>query len=173
MAVAIANGLAMKCLRVRPVLRIALFFGGFQMLMPVIGWLAGLSLRSMISSVDHWLAFAILGLIGGKMIWEARKSEGACERSDRPLKLLVLVGQAVATSLDALAVGLSLSLLRVAILTPVLVIGATAFGLTLLGIWIGHRFGDRFERTAEFVGGLILIGIGFKILLEHLWEKTS
>lgn len=171
MAVSIANGLTMKCLRVRPMLRIALFFGGFQMLMPVLGWLAGLSLRSLIAAFDHWLAFALLLLIGGKMIREARRREGSCERTDETMKLLVLVGLAVATSLDALAIGLSLSFLHVAIVTPVLVIGATAFALTLLGIWVGFRFGDRLERYAELVGGLILIGIGLKILVQHLAER--
>jgi putative Mn2+ efflux pump MntP len=167
LAVAMASGCALKKMAMRPALRMAFFFGFFQMLMPVIGWLAGLGFKRAIASFDHWLAFGLLLIIGGKMIWEARHPED-CRARTNLLSLPVLLGLAVATSIDALAVGLSFSLLAVDIISPVLIIGLVTFSLSFLGVLAGHKFGSRIAGKVEILGGLILIAIGSKILLEHL-----
>ena len=166
-AVSMTSGLAMKELKVRHVLRIAFFFGFFQMAMPVIGWLAGMSLRVVISRFDHWLAFIILTVIGVKMIWESRLLEHKKKAVD-PRRPAVLLALALATSIDALAVGLSFSFLNMVIVTPVLIIGAVTFVLSFLGVIVGNRFGALVGKKIEILGGIILIGIGVKILLEHL-----
>jgi len=166
-AVAIASGLAIKNLRVQHALLIAAFFGGFQALMPALGWLAGLTCKNVLSGVDHWIAFGLLSVIGAKMIYEALKFDRA-ERPDNPLNVLVLLVLAIATSIDALAVGLTFALLDVAILGSVLFIGAVTFLLTLIGVYIGDYGGHFFEKKIEIFGGLVLIGIGLKILIEHL-----
>jgi putative Mn2+ efflux pump MntP len=166
LAVALASGCAAREIELRPALRMALFFGFFQMLMPALGWLAGLGFKRAIASFDHWLAFGLLLLIGVKMIREASRP-GDC-RPNNQLSLTVLLGLAVATSIDALAVGLSFSLLAVDIIVPVLIIGLVTFTLSFLGVLAGHRFGKLIAGKVEVLGGLILIAIGSKILLEHL-----
>jgi putative Mn2+ efflux pump MntP len=135
--------------------------------MPLIGWLAGLSLRDFIAGVDHWVAFGLLGLIGGKMIYGATKI-GTHEKETNPLSLFVLLILSVATSIDALAVGLSFAFLKISIATPIIVIGFVTFLLSFLGVLVGNRLGHFFEKKMEIVGGLVLIGIGIKILIEHL-----
>ena len=170
-AVSIASGLAIQRLRLHHALRLAVFFGLFQALMPLLGWLAGLGLRSLIEAWDHWIAFGLLTAIGGKMIGEAtwmKSDEEAAVADGYPHSVSVLLLLAVATSIDALAVGLSLSLLAVAIVLPALVIGVVTFGMSFAGVFIGDRFGHFFESKIEVVGGVILIGIGAKILIEHL-----
>jgi manganese efflux pump family protein len=167
LAVAMASGCAVKKIEMRPALRMAFFFGFFQVLMPVIGWLAGLGFKKIIASFDHWLAFILLSIIGGKMILEARRPAD-CPPRDHMQSLPVLLGLAVATSIDALAVGLSFSLLAVDIITPVAIIGLVTFTLSFLGVLAGHKFGSLIAGKVDVLGGLILIGIGFKILLEHL-----
>ncbi|CAK0778811.1 putative manganese efflux pump MntP [Gammaproteobacteria bacterium] len=144
-------------------------FGFFQALMPVIGWLAGLTLRDIIETVDHWVAFGLLLFVGGKMIYEALwlKQEEQ-ESDDGAHDLATLLILSIATSLDALAVGLSLSLVGVNIVIPSAIIGVVCFGFTLAGVWIGSRIGHLFEEKIEIVGGMILIGIGTKILYDHL-----
>jgi putative Mn2+ efflux pump MntP len=166
-AVAMANGCASKKIDLRQALRLAFFFGLFQLLMPVIGWLAGLGFKKTISSFDHWLAFILLTFIGGKMLLEARRGPD-CRVQTKPLSLPVLLALALATSIDALAVGLSFSVLAVDIIVPVLLIGLVTFCLSLLAVFIGHRFGIWFAGKVEILGGLILVAIGLKILLEHL-----
>jgi putative Mn2+ efflux pump MntP len=166
-AVSIASGVTIKHLRIRNALTIAAFFGSFQAFMPLIGWLAGLTLRDFISGVDHWVAFGLLNGIGFKMIYESCKVE-SIERKINPLNIFVLLILSVATSIDALAVGLSLSFLKIAIAIPALVIGTVTFLLTLLGVFVGSRVGHFFEKKIEILGGLMLIGIGIKILIEHL-----
>ena len=166
-AVSITSGLACKPLKLSFTLKIAAFFGLFQAMMPVIGWLAGISCRDFIGGIDHWIAFGLLSFIGCKMIAE---STGMNSKDDAPetmnnYRILIL---AIATSIDALAVGLSLSFLKAAILFPVIVIGAVTFVLSILGVVIGHKLGHFFEKKVEILGGLILIGIGIKILIEHL-----
>lgn len=159
-----ARGLTMK-----RAVRMAAYFGGFQFLMPVAGWFAGDRLMALIKDFDHWVAFGLLALIGGRMIYESfemSEEEKAC-RPDQTQgsRLLVL---ALATSIDALAVGLSLGVIRTTILYPAAVIGATSFALTVAGARLGPVVGRVAGRRAELLGGLILIGIGIKILVEHL-----
>lgn len=166
-SVSIASAATTKNLKVNNALKIALFFGSFQAFMPLMGWLAGLSLRDLIAGVDHWIAFALLGLIGCKMIYESAKKE-VSRKEFTSLNVYVLLLLSVATSIDALAVGLSLSLLKVFIVTPVIVIGTVTFILSFLGVFVGNRFGRFLKYKIEIMGGLILIAIGVKILIEHL-----
>jgi putative Mn2+ efflux pump MntP len=166
-AVAVVTGSVYKEFKVRHALRMALFFGGFQAVMPVIGFLAGLGLKDYIEAYDHWVAFALLCLVGGKMIYESFKIEAA-ERNHDPSNLLVLLALSFATSIDALAVGITLSLLKTPILLAVTVIGLVTFALSYCGVSLGKRFGHFFESKVEIIGGLILIVIGLKILIEHL-----
>lgn len=166
-AVSVASGLAVTKLRVRHALRMAIFFSLFQAFMPVAGWLLGYSFRHEIAAVDHWLAFGLLVAIGGKMIYESLKLEDA-ENPKDPMSVSVLFVLSVATSIDALAVGLTLTFIKVPIVTPAVIIGLVTFALSYVGVFIGDRFGHFFEKKIEALGGLILIGIGLKILIEHL-----
>lgn len=166
-AVSIANGLAVKVLRIRHAVRIAIFYGTFQAVMPVLGWLAGYGLREIICEIDHWIAFGLLAFIGSKMIYESYRLE-IPDQPCNPLTVYRLLILSFATSIDALAVGLSLSILQAEIVTPALIIGAITFILALTGVFIGNRFGHFFEKKIELVGGLILFGIGIKILIDHL-----
>jgi len=166
LAVSVASGFTITRLRIRHAVRIALFFGGFQSIMPILGWLAGSSLQKFIAGFDHWVAFGLLCFIGGKMIYESTKMAER-EKID-PLKLHVLLVLAVATSIDALAVGLSLSFLNVAIIMPSVIIGVVTFAVSFTGVYIGRKFGHFFESKLEVAGGLILIAIGIKILIEHM-----
>ena len=166
-AVAIAAGLTIRPLSGRHVFRLAFHFGLFQFLMPVLGWLAGQTLHQWISAFDHWLAFALLSFIGGKMIWESLHAEHREGRGD-PTRGWLLLTLSVATSIDALAVGLSLAFLRVSIWGPSVVIGIVAAGMTAMGMTFGSRVGARFGKWAERAGGLVLVGIGVRILVLHL-----
>jgi len=170
-AVALATGICLGRARVAQTLRMAAAFGLFQGLMPVLGWLLGLTVREYIETYDHWTAFAMLALVGGKMIWEGAAGgdkDPGCEPKDptRGGRLLLL---AVATSIDALAVGLSFAMLEEPIALAALVIGVVCFALTALGVKIGclARRVSAISRYAEVLGGLVLIGIGLKILAEH------
>ena len=167
-AVAIGIGLNAQEVGLRKTLRLAWHFGLFQALMPIVGWLAGLSVERWISGIDHWVAFGLLAAIGGHMIYEALHGDEEAKASRDPTRGASLVVLSVATSIDALAVGLSLALLGVEIWWPAVVIGAVAFAFTALGLHLGRRFGSLLGRRMEIVGGLILIGIGVKILADHL-----
>jgi putative Mn2+ efflux pump MntP len=166
-AVAIGAGLQLCGATPRQVFRLAWHFGLFQALMPIIGWLAGRTVSEYIEPVDHWIAFGLLTFIGGKMIYEAFQHDEEAEVCD-PTKGWRMVMLSVATSIDALAVGLSLALLGTSIWWPALVIGIVAGVMTVIGMELGKRFGALLGRRMEIVGGLILIGIGVKILVEHL-----
>ena len=166
-AVSITSGITIRYLRIKHALRIGIFFGLFQAVMPLIGWLAGRSLRDFISGVDHWIAFGLLSLIGCKMIYESFKMESS-EKESNPLNVYVLLVLSVATSIDALAVGISFAFLRISIAAPIIVIGAVTFLLSFLGTFVGNRLGHFFEKKIEIVGAFILIGIGIKILVDHL-----
>ena len=166
-AVSITSGITIKRLEINHALRIALFFGLFQAIMPIVGWLAGLSLRGFIAEIDHWIAFGLLSFIGCKMIYESITVQSN-EKQINPLNIYVLLMLSVATSIDALAVGVSFAFLKISILTPVIVIGTITFLLSFFGVFVGNRIGHFFENKIEIAGGLILIGIGAKILLEHL-----
>ena len=168
---AITLGLACgaKGLTMRQAVRMAAYFGGFQFVMPVAGWLAGDRLLRIIEHFDHWVAFGLLALIGGRMIWESLKlseEEKSCRPDQTQGKRLLIL--ALATSIDALAVGLSLGVVRTGILYPAAIIGVTSFVLTLAGAKLGPVVGRLAGRRAELAGGLILIAIGAKILIEHL-----
>ena len=167
-AVSIGAGLTLKTVDARQTLRLAWHFGLFQALMPIIGWLAGLSVERWIAPVDHWIAFGLLAVIGGKMIHEALKDDDEETRRGDPTKGWSLVLLSLATSIDALAVGLSLALLDVSIWWPAVVIGLVAGAFTTVGMQLGKRFGALLGRRMESVGGIVLIAIGVKILVEHL-----
>ncbi|MBF2057044.1 MAG: manganese efflux pump [Cyanobacterium sp. T60_A2020_053] len=163
-AVSICGGLKLKKIQWQDALLIAVFFGAFQMLMPMIGWLLGLTFRDFMSNFDHWIAFFLLGIIGAKMIYEGMENE-ADEIKGDPRNLSVLTGLAIATSIDALGVGLTFSLLETGIINLLIVIGIVTFIVSFLGVVVGARFGHLFEQQAEIIGGVILIGLGLKILL--------
>ena len=169
-AVAICKGLGMKRLNIGQAAVIALFFGGFQGLMPAIGWLLGSQFAHVVEPIDHWIAFALLVFIGGKMLVDALRGgeDETEEATDGRLDLRELVMLAIATSIDALAVGVTFAFLQMDIVFPVLFIGVTTFLLSFAGVAIGHQFGSRWERPSTIAGGIVLILIGCKILLEHL-----
>jgi len=166
-AISIVSGSASKQVRIKQVLRMAFFFGGFQLVMPLIGALAGLTLKKYITSYDHWVAFGLLAAVGGKMIYESFKIKSAGQNLDLS-NIFVLLVLSVATSIDALAVGITLSLITSSIGIAVIIIGLITFTLSCLGVFVGQKFGHFFENKIEVVGGLVLIGIGLKILLGHL-----
>lgn len=166
-AVAIGAGVTIRGMTYRHVVRLSLHFGLFQFFMPIIGWAAGRTVEPYIAGFDHWLAFALLALIGGKMIRDFFSGDGATYNGD-PTKGLMLLLLSVATSIDALAVGLSLAFLKVGIVYPSIVIGIVAFLMTAVGMRFGVLLGRVAGRWAELTGGLILIGIGLKIVVEHM-----
>ncbi len=166
-AASISSGIAIKNLKVNNSLKIALFFGFFQAFMPLVGWFLGARFKYLISGVDHWIAFILLSSIGCKMIYEAMKGEQT-KKIINPLNIYVLLGLSIATSIDALVIGISFALLNVSIVIPIIIIGITTFILSFNGVFIGDRLGNLFGKKVEITGGFILVGIGIKILLEHL-----
>jgi manganese efflux pump family protein len=170
-AVSIASGAAYRDLHVRHALRMAAFFGGFQALMPLVGFLAGQAVREFVAAYAHWAAFLLLTVIGLKMIYEAFEISRAKEQKPNPGELLIVLSLAVATSLDALAVGFTISLLNTPILASVVIIGVITFILSYAGVYAGKKFGHLFENKIEIAGGLILIAIGAKILLSEIFFK--
>lgn len=170
-AVSIAKGLGMKRINFRHALVIALFFGGFQALMPFIGWALGSQFASLVTPVDHWIAFALLAFIGGKMLWDVfhdGEEESTIAQNGDTLDLKQLVILAIATSIDALAVGISFAFLQVNIVFAISCIGIVTFVLCLGGVVVGNQFGSRWERPSQIAGGIVLILIGLHILLNHL-----
>ena len=166
-AVAMCKGLSMRTLNKKRALIIGLFFGGFQALMPLIGWLLGKQFERLITNFDHWVVFGLLFFIGGKMIYEALRG-GEEESCTDTFNLRELTLLALATSIDALAVGISFAFLSVKIVPAIAIIGATTFVLSVVGVAIGCRFGGKYRSKATLAGGVILVLIGIKILLEHL-----
>ena len=169
-AVSICKGLGMSKLNKKQMLIIALYFGGFQTLMPFLGWAVGARFSSYVSQYAHWIAFILLAVIGGKMMHEALTESEDCENSDEKDKKLFhkeLLFLAIATSIDALAVGISFAFLNVPIMPSITIIAFTTFFISLTGITIGNIFGSKYKNKAEFVGGLILVAIGLKIILEQ------
>ena len=165
-AVSICKGLALPKVTARSAAVVGAWFGAFQGLMPLLGYFLGTSFQRYITAFDHWIAFVLLAIIGGKMVAEAfEPEEGPPDGSLAPGKMLVL---AVATSIDALALGITLALLQVEIALPVVLIACTTFVLSFLGVRLGNVFGLRYKSKAELVGGVVLILLGVKILLEHL-----
>lgn len=162
-AVSVTSGVTIKNLKIRNAFKIAAFFGGFQALMPVVGYLAGKSVNEYIKDYDHWIAFGLLVFIGVKMIWEAFKIE-ECELDKDCLNSATLLLLAIATSIDALGVGLIFSSMAGSIVFPVILIGLITFIVCFAGVYIGDKIGSFFENKIEIVGGVILIGIGIRLL---------
>ena len=164
-AVSVCKGLSVKKVGVKHAALAGLYFGGFQFLMPVIGYLLGFRFESVIETVDHWVAFVLLAFIGGNMI---KESFGKAEELNDDFGVKTMLLMAIATSIDALAVGITFAFLEVQILPAAGLIGVTTFLLSFVGIYIGNVFGARYKSKAELAGGIILVLIGVKILLEHL-----
>lgn len=166
-SVSICKGLATKKFSFRTAVICGIWFGGFQALMPVIGYFLGAQFEHLIVAIDHWIAFGLLFLIGANMIREALSSDES-EKPDSTTGFKTMLLLAVATSIDALAVGVSFAFLQVNILIPILIVGVTTFIFSFGGVAIGNFFGSRYSKPAEITGGVILILLGTKILLEHL-----
>lgn len=166
-AVSVSSGISVPGFGRRQAVKMGLWFGGFQFAMPLAGWFLGSSVSRYIEAVDHWVAFGLLALIGGRMVWGALRPGDGGEEAPADLSAGRLCLLAVATSIDALAVGISMAFMRVDILLSAAVIGLVAFALSVVGGLVGRRLGALFQRRAELVGGLVLVGIGLKILLEH------
>lgn len=171
-AVSVCKGLGMQKVNKKQAVVIGLFFGGFQALMPFIGWVLGIQFESYITSIDHWIAFVLLGFIGGKMIVEAVKpeEEDAVEvkKADAPLDIKEMFILAIATSIDALAVGITFAFLQYPIVEAISIIGVVTFFISVGGVYVGNFFGSKYKNKAEFAGGLILVILGLRILLSHL-----
>ena len=169
-AVSICKGLAMREKVLKKGIIVGLWFGGFQALMPTIGFFLGTQFKDQITSIDHWIAFILLVCIGGKMVVEAVRDRDheVVGKKDQPLDHKEMFLLAVATSIDALAVGITFALLDTPIIEAIVIIGCTTFVLSIVGVIVGNFFGTRYKKKAEIIGGIILILIGLKILLEHL-----
>lgn len=169
-AVAVCKGLNMRKISHKQTALIALFFGGFQAGMPLIGWFIGSKFAHYITSIDHWVTFVLLGIIGGKMIWESFKDDDECECCESRLDLKELTALAIATSIDALAVGVAFALTyeRNQVFVAVVLIGVITAALSAVGVLIGHKFGAKYKNKAEFAGGVVLVLMGTKFLLEGL-----
>ena len=170
-AVSVCKGLGMKKLNKKQALIIGLYFGGFQALMPFVGWLLGSQFQKYITSIDHWIAFILLGFIGGKMMIEAVREwneEEVVDVMDAPIDHKNMLVLAVATSIDALTVGITFAFLGTPIVEAITIIGITTMVISIAGVVVGNFFGSRYKSKAEFIGGLILVLLGLKILLEYL-----
>lgn len=167
-AVSLANGFVIKELNIIKALKIAFFFSIFQGLMPLIGWAAGSGFEKYITEIDHWIAFFLLSFLGLRMIYSGLKKNNFSTNNNQ-LKFFTLISQSFATSIDALVVGISFAFLKISILFPVLIIGFVTFFFSMTGLYLGKKFGKKLRNVAEISGGLILIGIGLKILIEHLY----
>ena len=165
-AVSICKGLSVQTLRPRHALSTGLWFGGFQALMPLIGFYVGVHFSDFVSSVDHWISFGLLGIIGFNMIRESRSDE--CDKVNPDFSFRTMLAMAVATSIDALAVGVSFAFLNVDIWLSVLLIGLTTGLFSIIGMNVGNVFGSRYKSVAELLGGVILVVMGVKILVEHI-----
>jgi manganese efflux pump family protein len=170
LAISITNGLVIKRLHFGHALRIAVAFGLFQAIMPVLGWAAGYTFRDMIQAFDHWIALGLLGIIGAKMIVESRCMD-ADEKPKDCQHFPTLLIMAIATSIDALAVGISFAFLEINIIVPAAIIGGITFAVCLAGVYVGNRSGHFFEGKLELIGGIILVGIGIKMAVEHVVKQ--
>lgn len=165
-AVSVCKGLSMQKIMWKNTIIIACYFGLFQALMPVLGFLLGSSFAVIVKNIDHWIAFILLTIIGGNMIKESRDDEIE-KRNDR-IDVKTMLVLSIATSIDALAVGITFAFFKINIILAVLIIGIITYILSILGVVIGNKFGDKLQNKAELIGGIILILIGTKILFEHL-----
>lgn len=165
-AVAVCKGISMKKMNWKKACIIGLYFGGFQALMPVLGYFLGETFENVITNIDHWIAFILLGIIGGNMIKDSFSKE--CDNFDDDVSFKTMIILAIATSIDALAVGITFAFLKVNLVLAISFIGIITFILSLIGTKVGNRFGNKYEKKAEIVGGIILVLLGIKILFEHL-----
>ncbi len=171
LAVSVIHGVTIKNLKFRQAFAIAFSFGSFQAIMPFLGWSAGFLFREYIENIDHWIAFILLVIVGGKMIYESlfgKEETKDSQNEKNKLNIITLLTLSVATSIDALAVGLSFSLLNIKILKPAIIIGSVTFFVCLIGVYIGDKIGHLFEKKLEIGGGIVLILIGAKILISHI-----
>jgi putative Mn2+ efflux pump MntP len=166
-AISVASGVLIKRQKMKKAITFGVMFGAFQMIMPVIGYAAGRTFRGYIEAIDHWVVFGLLLFIGAKMIYEAIKIE-KMESAAAELTALVLTGLAIATSIDALAVGIGFAFIDAEIVIPVIIIGVVTFVFSFFGVLLGNKLGSMCEKRMEIIGGLALIGIGVMILIEHL-----
>ena len=166
-AVSVCKGLSVNKVKPKHCAVTGLYFGGFQALMPFLGYILGVQFKSLIMSFDHWIAFVLLSLIGANMIKEA--SDDACENVDNSFGVKSMLPLAVATSIDALVIGVTFAFLQVEIFSAITVIGVTTFSLSIVGLKFGNAFGLKFRSKAELLGGIVLILMGVKILIEHLF----
>ncbi len=166
-AAALCKGLCLRKVYFKQATLVGLFFGGFQALMPVIGWFLGKQFSKYIETFDHWIALALLGILGGKMIYEAFKEEEVSCNLALDLKELTVMG--VATSIDALVVGITLASLKANIFSAATLIGVVTFVIATIGVYIGKGFGTKYKKRAELIGGFILIAMGIKIFIEHMF----
>ena len=166
-AVSVSNGLTIKGLKFGYAVIIALFLSIFQGLTPVLGWLIGVKIEQFITDYDHWIAFLLLGIIGLKMIFDGFRSTGG--QNIIKLSVTVLLAQSIATSIDALVIGIGFAVLKIGIVTPIIIIGITTFLFSMIGLRIGKFLGYKVGKTATIIGGIVLIGIGTKILIEHIY----
>lgn len=170
-AVSISNGIILKRVRIRDAFKTGIFFGVFQAVMPMIGWFAGVTFSNYIVNIDHWIAFILLALIGVNMIYESLKGSNDDKENKDPNSIKTLLIMAIATSIDALAVGVSFAMVAKTgdtIWLPAFMIGSITFTISVMGVFLGKKAGDLFQKKAEIFGGLILIFIGIKILIEHM-----
>ena len=165
-AVSVCKGISMKKMNWKKACIIGLWFGGFQALMPTLGYFLGSAFESLVTNIDHWIAFILLAIIGGNMIKEAFSKDKEESNDDISFKTMLML--AIATSIDALAVGITFAFLNVNLLLSISMIGIITFVISIIGTKVGNRFGNKYEKNAELAGGIILILIGLKILLEHL-----
>lgn len=166
-AVSVCKGLSMKKMNWRKAIIIGIYFGFFQLMMPVVGYFLSKGFENIVVNIDHWIAFILLSVIGGNMIKESLKQERSENCNDK-VNFNTMIILAIATSIDALAIGITFAFLKVNLLLAVVLIGIITFILSIIGVKIGNIFGDKYENKAEFAGGIILIFLGIKILLEHL-----
>ena len=166
-AVSITLGLSVKKSKIKEAFIPGIYFGLFQALMPLIGYFVGINFASRIQSLDHWIAFVLLGLIGGKMIKDSFSKEET-KMNKNPFRFKTMLLLAVATSIDALAVGITFSFFKINIFRAIMIIGLITFCISVIGVKTGNIFGTKFKSKAEFIGGVVLVVLGFKILMEHL-----
>ncbi|MBU1045253.1 MAG: manganese efflux pump MntP family protein [Candidatus Omnitrophica bacterium] len=171
--VSVTNSTIIKNLELRHGLRMSVFFGFFQMIMPIIGWAAGLTFSQYIQGFDHWIAFGLLAFVGGRMIWSGlpmnKQTDSSNNENNQDCRNLpTLFVLSIATSIDAMAVGLSFALIEISIIFPAIIIGIITFLMSLIGYFIGKRIGEKLDFKLEVIGGIILIGIGIKILFDHI-----
>jgi putative Mn2+ efflux pump MntP len=171
-AVSITLGLSVKKPKIKEIMIPGIYFGGFQALMPTIGFFAGLYFANIVENIEHWVAFILLGLIGGKMVKDSlSKDTEEKEENENVFKFTKMLILAIATSIDALAVGVTLAFFKVNILMAAIIIGLITFFVSMCGVKIGNIFGTKFKSKAELMGGVVLIFLGIKILIEHLFFK--